>query len=85
MEAIAAVETSARSEEDTWAAIFAEHLIGERETSTKECLDAAGVIACAADEGPRDASRRRADRARVDHQRRFNTGPNRNLTRYVRP
>ena len=43
MEAVAAAETATRLEEDTWAAIFEDHLIGESVTSTRECLNAVGV------------------------------------------
>ena len=84
MEQVAATIVAERAEEDPWLAPFAEHLIGQSETSTRDCLEAISIL-------PANQTRAQAMRASevilalgwaIDG--RFNSGPNRNLTRYVR-
>ena len=85
MEQVAATIVAERAEEDPWLAPFAEHLIGKSETSTRDCLVAISVL---------PANQTRAPAMRASEVilalgwaigGRFNSGPNRNLTRFVRP
>ena len=85
MEQVAATIVAERAEEDPWLATFAEHLIGKSETSTRDCLGAIGILPANQTRAHGDAGQRGDPALGWAISGRFNSGPNRNLTRYVRP
>ena len=69
MEQVAATIVAERTEEDPWLAPFAEHLIGKSETSTRDCLEAVGILPANQTRGAGDAGQRGDPCARMGHRR----------------